>query len=168
MELIVMRHGIAEDREEFAKKNLEDHLRPLTIKGRKRSQKIAMKLRDWLDDIDIIVSSPFVRARQTAEIVSQIFIDKKVLESAELVPSSPPQAFKRWLHAHGDEHKRMLIVGHEPQLSVLVTFLMSGQMEPVLEIKKGGVLCLEIESFKNVAPGTAKLLWLIQPRQMMD
>jgi phosphohistidine phosphatase len=168
MELILMRHGIAEEREEFAKKNAEDHLRPLTLKGRKRIQKVAMKLRDWVGDIDLIVSSPFVRARQTAELTSQIFIDTKVVEAAELVPSSPPQAFKRWLQSHGDQHKRVIAVGHEPQLSVLATFLMTGQLESVLEIKKGGILCLEMQSFKNTTAGSAKLLWLIQPRHIVD
>lgn len=95
MELIIMRHGLAEDREEFNRKNSEDSLRPLTLKGRKKTQKVAMKLRDLIDEVDVIVSSPFTRARQTAEIVSQIFIETKVVEAAELVPSSPPQAFKR-------------------------------------------------------------------------
>jgi phosphohistidine phosphatase len=168
MELILMRHGIAEEREDFAKKNLEDHLRPLTMKGRKRIQKISMQLRDWVDEIDLIVASPFVRSRQTAELASQIFIDTKVVESAELVPSSPPQAFKRWLQALGDSHQRIMAVGHEPQLSVLATYLMTSQLEPVLELKKGGILCLEIASFKTVAPGTAKLLWLIQPKHVVD
>lgn len=168
MELILMRHGIAEDRESFAKKNLEDHMRPLTLKGRKRVQKVCMQLRDWIDEVDLIVTSPFVRARQTAELTSQIFLDTTVVESAELVPSSPPQAFKRWLHAHGDQHKRIIAVGHEPQLSVLATFLMTSQIEPILEIKKGGILSLEISSFKTVTPGSAKLNYLIQPKHIID
>lgn len=168
MELIIMRHGIAEDREDFAKKNLEDHLRPLTLKGRKRVQKVSQQLKNWIEDVDLIVTSPYVRARQTAELAAQIFIDTKLVDTAELVPSSPPQAFKRWLRSHGDEHKRILAVGHEPQLSVLATFLMTGQLEPVLEIKKGGILCLEIDSFQNITAGAAKLLWLVQPRQVME
>lgn len=163
-----MRHGIAEDRQIFEKKKLEDHLRPLTLKGRKKVQKVTMQLRDWVDQADLIVSSPFVRARQTAEIISQIFFDTKVLEAAELVPSSPPQAFKRWLHAHADNCQRIIVVGHEPQLSVLASFLMTGGMEQVLELKKGGVLCLQVSSFKHVAPGTARLTWLVQPRQVLD
>lgn len=169
MELILMRHGPAEDREEFAKKNLEDSLRPLTLKGRKRTQKVAMHLRDWMGgEVDLIVSSPFARARQTAELVSQIFLETKVVEAAELVPSSPPQAFKRWLRAHAENHKKILVVGHEPHLSVLASFLMADQLESLLEIKKSGVLCLKVESFKNIAPGTAKLLWLLQPRHIIN
>jgi len=163
-----MRHGLAEDREEFAKKNQDDSLRPLTMKGRKRTQKVAMQLRDWLEEVDLIVSSPFTRARQTAELVSQIFIETKVVEAPELVPSSPPTAFKRWLRAHGEGHKRILVVGHEPQLSILASYFMSGQEESLLELKKSGTLCLKIENFKTVAPGTAKLMWLLQPRHIVD
>lgn len=163
-----MRHGLAEDREEFAKKNPEDALRPLTMKGRKRTQKVTMKMRDLIGEVDLIVSSPFTRARQTAELVSQILIETKVVEAAELVPSSPPSAFKRWLRAHGDEHKRIIAVGHEPQLSILASYLMADQLESLLEIKKSGLLCLKIENFKTLAPGTAKLAWLIQPRHIVD
>ena len=163
-----MRHGIAEERESFVKKNLEDHLRPLTLKGRKRVQMVSMQLRDWIDEVELIVTSPFVRARQTAELAAQIFLDSKIVEAAELVPSSPPQAFKRWLHGHGDEHDRIIAIGHEPQLSVLATFLMTSQVEPILDIKKGGILSLHIPSFKTVAPGTAKLNWLIQPKHIID
>lgn len=163
-----MRHGIAVEREDFAKTNQEDHLRPLTLKGRKRTQKVAMQLRDWIEDVDLIVSSPFTRARQTAEIVSQIFMETKVVESAELVPSSPPQAFKRWLRSHGDDCKKILVVGHEPHLSVLASFLMSNQVESLLDLRKSGILSLQMDSFKNLTPGAAKLLWLVQPRQIID
>lgn len=163
-----MRHGPAEDREQFAKKNPEDSLRPLTMKGRKRTQRVAMQLRDWIDEVDVIISSPFTRARQTAEIVSQIFIDTKVIEAAELAPASPPQAFMRWLRAHGDDHKRILIVGHEPHLRILASFLLAGQVEPLLEIKKSGALCLKLDSFKYVVPGGAKLIWLLQPQHFID
>jgi len=159
-----MRHGLAEDREEFAKKSSEDSLRPLTMRGRKRTQRVAMQLREWIDEVDLIVSSPYTRARQTAELVSQIFIDTKVIEAAELVPSGPPQAFLRWLRAHGDDYKRIVAVGHEPQLSILASFLLAGQIEPLLEIKKSGVLCLKMESFKFIVPGAAKIVWLLQPR----
>lgn len=168
MELILMRHGIAEDRAEFAKKNLEDHLRPLTLKGRRRCQQVSMRLRDWMDDIELIVSSPFTRARQTAEIASQIFMETKVIEAAELVPSSPPQAFCRWLNAHGDEHQKILAVGHEPHLSTLASFLLAGRQESILELKKGGLLSLKLSSFRTAVPNSAELLWLIPPRFIID
>jgi phosphohistidine phosphatase len=163
-----MRHGLAVDREEFAKKHSEDNLRPLTLKGRRRTQKVAMQMREWIKEVDVIVSSPFTRARQTAEIVSQIFLETKVIEAPELVPSSPPQAFKRWLRSHGDDYKKILIVGHEPHLGILTSYLMADQVEPLLNLKKSGALSLKVDSFKNIAPGTAKLQWLLQPRHFVD
>lgn len=159
-----MRHGIAEERDEFAKKNLDDHLRPLTIKGSRRVQKICLRLHEIMGSVDLIVSSPYTRARQTAEIAAQIFSDINVVEAPELVPSGPPQAFKRWLRTHADECKRVLVVGHEPHMSVFASYLLLSHPEPFLELKKGGVLCMEVESFKNLSPNTAKLLWLLPPR----
>jgi phosphohistidine phosphatase len=163
-----MRHGIAEDRADFAKKNHEDHLRPLTLKGRRRVQQVTMQMRDWVDEVGVIVSSPFTRARQTAEIVSQIFMETKVIEAAELVPSSPPQAFRHWLNAYGDQHKKILAVGHEPHLTLFASFMLAGKQESILELKKGGILSLKIASFKTAVPDAAELLWLIQPRHLID
>ena len=164
MELIIIRHGIAEDREDFAKKNLGDHLRPLTLKGRKRVQKVGMQLADWIPSVDLIVSSPFVRARQTAEIMSQIFFETKVIEAPELVPQSPPAAFLKWLKAHARDLGRIVIVGHEPQLSCFASYLLSGRPDSFIDLKKGGALSLELESFDLSQVGTAELLWLLPPK----
>lgn len=164
MDLILLRHGLAEDKTEFAKKNLEDHLRPLTLKGRRRTQQVCMEMRTWIKEVDLIVSSPFTRARQTAEIASQIYMEAKVIESAELVPSSPPEAFCRWLNAHGDQHKKIIATGHEPHLSTFASYMLTGQAKSFLELKKSGILCLRFESFSSATPKSAELLWLVQPK----
>ena len=169
MELILVRHSIAEEREEFAKKSSEDHLRPLTLKGRKRAQKVAMQMRDWVgDDIDVIVSSPFTRARQTAEIFSQIFMDLKVLEAPELVPNAPPAAFLKWLKAHAKNYRRVLAVGHEPHLSVFASYMLCGKEESLLEVKKGAVVGLELESFNLGLAAKARLQYLLPPKFIVD
>ncbi len=168
MQIIVVRHAVAEDRESFEKKNSEDHLRPLTEKGRRRMIKVAQRVRDWVEDIDLIVSSPYLRAKQTADILSEIYSGIKIVEAPELVPQSPPLAFIKWLRAHGRNLKQIIIVGHEPHLSSLVSCLLSGGEEAFIELKKSGVACLEIESFHELAPGHAQLNWLIQPRLIGD
>lgn len=168
MELILFRHGVAETREEFVKKNLDDPLRPLTLKGRKKVQKVGMRLRDWLPKVDVIVSSPFARARQTAEILSQIYFETKVLEAPELVPQSPSQAFCKWLKVHGPDYNRIVAVGHEPHLSTFASYLLAGKPESFLTLKKGGLLCLELESFEQATPGSAELLWLLPPKFVAD
>lgn len=168
MELILFRHGLAGDREEFAKKNLDDHLRPLTLKGRKRVQKFAIRMTDWVPEVDLIVSSPFVRARQTAEILTQIYFETKVVEAAELTPQSPPAAFAKWLKVHGREYKRIIAVGHDPQLSSIASHLLAGKNEPFLGLKKGGALALEMESFEQAQSGAAQLSWLVPPKFILD
>lgn len=92
-----MRHGIAIDREEYVKKNREDHLRPLTIKGRKKIQKMALELLDMIDEIDLVVTSPLLRAKQTADMMAQIFYDTQLVEVPELSPQSPPELMLKWM-----------------------------------------------------------------------
>jgi len=168
VELYIIRHGIAVEREDFKKKGLEDHFRPLTLKGRKRMQKVAIRLRDFVEDIDVLISSPLVRARQTAEILSQIYFDLEIIEAAELVPQSPPQAFVKWLRVHGRSYKKIAIVGHEPHLSNLASYLLSGEEGSFIDLRKSGVLCLEIEDFATTEPGSSQLVFSVPPRMLAD
>lgn len=168
MELIIIRHAPAEVREDFAKKGLEDQFRPLTLKGRKRMQKVCVHLRDHVKNIDLIVSSPFTRARQTAEIVSQIYFETKVVEAPELVPQSPPQALLKWLRTQGRNYKRIAVVGHEPHLSTFASYMLSGKAESFIDLKKSGVLALGIESFADIQAGHAELLYSIPPKFLAD
>ncbi len=164
MELVIIRHAIAEEREDFKKKGLEDQFRPLTLKGRKKMQKVAFQLKDHVKSFDVIVTSPFTRARQTAEILSQIYFDVPVVEAAELVPQSPPAAFLKWLRVQGRNHRRICIVGHEPHLSTFASYMLTGKAESFLDLKKSGVIILELESFSGAEAGLAQLLLMAPPK----
>ncbi|MGE0633345.1 MAG: histidine phosphatase family protein [Pseudobdellovibrionaceae bacterium] len=164
MQLIIVRHAIAEDREDFKKKSLDDRLRPLTLKGRKKMQKIAMEMREKIKDVELIITSPFTRAKQTAEILSQIFVDIPVVEAPELTPQSPPAAFAKWLKSHAKDCKKIMAVGHEPHLSHLMSWFLSGSEEAFIELKKGGSGAIEFESFAEVRANAGHLLWLLQPK----
>lgn len=168
MELIIVRHALAEEREDFKKKGLEDHLRPLTFKGRKRMQKVCVRLMDHIKEIDLIVSSPLTRARQTAEIVSQIYFETKVVEAPELVPESPPQAFLKWLRIQARHCRRVVVVGHEPHLTSFVSYLLTGKAESFIDLKKSGVIALKLESFATAEAGQAQLLYSIPPKFLTD
>ncbi|HEX7674948.1 MAG TPA: phosphohistidine phosphatase SixA [Bdellovibrio sp.] len=168
MELIIIRHAVAEEREDFAKKGQEDQLRPLTLKGRKKMQKVAVRLRDYVKNFDVIVSSPFTRARQTAEIVSQIYFETKVIEIPELVPQSPPQALLKWIRTQGRNYKRIAIVGHEPHLSTFASYLLTGKAESFIDLKKSGIIALEVESFAQAEVGAAQLLYSIPPKFLAE
>lgn len=168
MELIIIRHGLAEVREEFAKKGLEDQFRPLTLKGRKKMQKVCMRLRDHIKNLDLIVSSPYTRARQTAEIVSQIYFETKIVEAPELVPQSPSPAFLKWLRTQGRNYKRIAIVGHEPHLSTFTSYLLTGKTENFIDLKKGGIIALKVGSFADIQAGKTELLYSIPPKFLTD
>lgn len=127
-------------------------------------QKVALNLRELIGDADQIVSSPYVRARQSAEIIAQIFFDTEVVEAPELVPHGPPQALVRWLKAHARECKSLILVGHEPQLSLFASYLLAGIEESILELKKSAVLCLEAGPVADLGPACAELRWLIPPK----
>lgn len=164
MELIIVRHAVAEEREDFKKKGMEDHMRPLTLKGRKRMQKVCMQLREVVKEVDLIVSSPLTRARQTAEIISQIYFETPVVEAPELVPQGPPQAFLKWLRSQAKHHRRIVVVGHEPQLSSFASFLLTGKEQSFIDLKKSGVIGIEVESFAHIEAGGAQLLYVIPPK----
>lgn len=164
MEIIIVRHALAEEREDFAKKGLEDQFRPLTLKGRKRMQKVCMQMKDFIKDVDVIVTSPFTRAAQTAQILSQFYPGKKVIEIPEMVPQSPPQALLKWIRTQGRNHKRIMIVGHEPHLSVFASFMLTGKAESFIDLRKSGILSLEIESFAQADAGGAELMYSIPPK----
>lgn len=169
IQLVFIRHAIAHDREDFQKKaKLDDAFRPLTSKGRNRLEKMAglMKKR-WIKDLDLVITSPYTRSRQTAEVVAQIYNEKKVIECAELVPQSPPQAFVKWMKSQNFRGNNFAIVGHEPNLSLLVTFLLAGNEYAFLEFKKSGFLCLTVDILKSLGPSSAQLQWFVAPKMLL-
>ncbi len=164
MELIIIRHAVAEERETFAKKGLEDQLRPLTLKGRKKMQKICQHIHDHIKGVDVIVTSPLVRARQTADIISQFYLQAKIIEAPELAPHCAALAFIKWLRTQGANYKKIIIVGHEPHLSTLASLLISGKNESFIDLRKSGIIGIELESFSAAEAGHGHLLYAIPPR----
>lgn len=169
IQLVFIRHAVAMDREDFQKKaKMDDAFRPLTSKGRSRLEKMARIMkRRWVKDFDLIISSPYTRARQSAEVVSQVYGEKKVVECSELVPQSPPQAFVKWLKSQNYRGQTFAIVGHEPNLSLLVTYLLAGNEYAFLEFKKSGILCLEVDMLKGLGPSSGRLQWMVAPKMIL-
>jgi phosphohistidine phosphatase len=164
MKLILVRHGLAAERELFERQNKDESQRPLVIKGRKRSQVMAVELKSWIQDVDLLVSSPYLRAKQTAELFRQSLVPKKYFESIELIPSAPPMAFAGWLRSNAALATKVVVVGHSPQLDLFASWCLSGRLESFIEIKKSGILGLEIESFHDFKPGHAELRFLVSPK----
>ena len=163
MKLVVIRHAIAMEREEFASTGQSDDLRPLTDEGREKMKRHAAALVELVPKIDLLATSPLVRARQTAEIVARAYHIKVSDLTEALVPDAAFSTFTKWLTPHQDKEV-VAVVGHEPHLSTLVTWLMAGLDESRVDLKKGGVCLLEIDGRPHRAAAT--LRWLLTPRQL--
>ena len=131
-------------------------------------EKVAIQLKKLIGTTDLIVSSPYVRARQTAEILREVFPSRSIMEAPELVPHGPPQALVRWFQAHGRDCKSVIAVGHEPQLSLFASWILAGATDSIVDFKKSGVACFEVGSAADLGPSSVELKWLVQPRHWVD
>ena len=163
MNLYILRHGLAVDQGKKGIKN--DQSRPLTPKGMRRLWQIAEAMEQMELSYDWIFSSPWLRAKQTAEIVAQAFeLQKKIKLTEDLAPGGNPKNLIEQLNRLKPQPKNVLLVGHEPYLGRLVGLLASGNTGAAIDLKKGGLCKLEVE---NLHCGRCALLgWLLTPRQM--
>ncbi len=117
-------------------------------------------------DFSLILSSPFLRARQTAEIVARsLKLKRRLAFSDALTPDGDPKTLIRQLSELKPAPENILLVGHEPYLSRLVALLISGGEPPrTMELKKGGLCKLETDSLRFGRCAT--LAWLLTPKQM--
>lgn len=162
-ELLIVRHAVAEDREEFSKSGLPDSERPLTEKGIRKMRKIS----DWLvgqidAPLDLICASPLRRSLQTVDILADDLEFKKKIVLPELDPSHPPEKICKKLESL--DWRLALICGHEPHLSHLICYItgISVKHYAEFELKKGGIASLKLES--SLLDKKAKLQWLVTPR----
>ena len=116
-----------------------------------------------MDVIDVLAASPLVRAQQTAHLVAEPFGLDKIETLETMQPDSDPDDLVPWLADFGDSDT-VAVVGHEPHLSTLVTFLMTGQRRSRIELKKGGACMLRFED--TARAGDAQLVWTIPPAQL--
>ncbi len=161
MNLYILRHGLAV--EPGSRRFAKDADRPLTPKGKRKMGKIARGMQAMELDFDLILSSPYARARQTAELVAAEF--KKKVEFADaLKPDGSARRLIDLLDRLQPRPGNVLLVGHEPYLSELVALLISGDTAVSVVMKKGG-LC-KLSSDALAASRCAVLEWLLTPKQM--
>jgi phosphohistidine phosphatase len=163
MNLYLLRHGIAADPSEPRFKN--DAERPLTPKGKRRLRQVTRAMGALRLSFDLILSSPFLRAKQTAEMVAKDFkLQKKLSFSDELKPGGNPRTLIQQLNERRPKPKTVLLVGHEPYLSKLIGVLTAGSTNMEMDLKKGGLCKLETDSLRYARCAT--LASLLAPRQM--
>ncbi len=164
MQLLVIRHGIAQDKDAFAATGKPDDLRPLTDEGRRKMRECAAGLRALVPSLDTIAASPLVRAQETARIVAEVYGIGTVDTTNALRPDAANTLFVSWLAAQNHD-RTVAVVGHEPHLSLLVEYLLTGTPgRGFVTLKKGGACLLEFDA----APqrGHAQLLWSLAPGQL--
>ena len=160
MQLLVIRHAIAEDRDHWSFSGRPDGERPLTQDGKKRMRRAAAGLHGLVPRIDTLASSPLVRAQETAVIVAREYGGMTVETVPELAPERAADDLLPWLRGHGPD-ACVAVVGHEPGLGLLVGWLLTGRHETFVELKKGAACLLEFDD--PPAAGNATLLWALAP-----
>lgn len=160
-EVYLIRHGIAAERgEEYP----DDSKRPLTSRGIARLKKEAKAL-DQLEVVfDLIIASPLLRTRQTADVLSESMKSKPPVTTADaLAPAGTPAAVIQELGKHMRKG-RIALVGHEPNLGELAGRLI-GARTPI-EFKKGAVCRIDFE----VLPpkGLGHLRWFLTPGMLRE
>lgn len=163
MRVLLIRHAIAQDREEFARSHKSDDARPLTPKGRRRMAAAAQGVRALVPSIDVIASSPLKRAVETAEILARAYNGNGVERLEALAPAGSAEHALEWLRTHADA-TCVAMVGHEPDLSELASYLLLDAVAPLFAFKKGGACLLEFS--RTIEAGDAMLHWLLQPNHL--
>src|SRR3954468_23919762 len=150
MKVFLVRHAVAYERDHA--RWPDDALRPLTPAGRRKFRRAAGGLAKWMPRSARLLTSPFVRARDTAVLLAEARGSKKPVECAELAADKPfSQAFVL-LRARKDQ--AVILVGHEPYLSGLLSLALAGKDARLeVDFKKGGAACIEFTT--RVEPGRA-------------
>jgi phosphohistidine phosphatase len=163
MELYILRHAIAEAAPNPPSGG--DSRRRLTAEGAEKMRRAAEGMKALELSFDLIISSPFLRAKETAQIVADVLASGKRIEfSAKLEPEGNLREFVEELGRKHGEKKSVLVVGHEPSLSRLISVLASGEAKTEIDFKKGALCKLTAET---LAYGhCAALEWLLTSRQL--
>jgi phosphohistidine phosphatase len=159
MEIYVVRHGIAIDRED--PKCPPDPERYLTEEGIEKTKRVAAAVAALGATPDLLLSSPYVRAMQTAEIFASAldYSKQKIRRTDLLLPGAEPSLFFREL-AKDKQTSTLFVFGHAPQLDDIIAAAV-GSKHHITSLKKAGVALLEL---KRVSPPNGQLVWLAPPK----
>lgn len=159
MELYIVRHGIAIDRED--PKCPPDPERYLTEEGIEKTKRVAAGVAAVSASPDLLLSSPYVRAMQTAEIFAMAldYPKQKIRRTDLLLPGAEPTLFFREL-VKDKQTSTLFIFGHAPQLDDVISTAL-GLKHHITTLKKAGVALVEL---RRVSPPSGQLVWLAPPK----
>ncbi|HXC49437.1 MAG TPA: histidine phosphatase family protein [Candidatus Limnocylindrales bacterium] len=173
MDLLIVRHAIAVEHTDW--KGRPDGERPLTDKGRDLMKRNAAGLAVAFPNLDLIATSPLVRAAQTAAVLKGAYKNARVEEVPALTSGAEKGEIAAWLKkrqpvqqeseqaaaAAHQSGQRIALVGHEPDLGQLISWLITGQTRTPFEMRKGGACLLRLT--EPPGPGSAVLRWFLPP-----
>jgi phosphohistidine phosphatase len=182
MELYLVRHGIAQEWHP----DIKDEERELTAQGREKTQKVAKRLYDLGLQFELILTSPLVRSRQTAEILRSCGLSSQVEELSCLAPEGDIQNWLSWLEQRQMPlaHAPLALVGHQPDLGQWAEILVWGKARveafadtaassdprvsspPVIVLKKAGIIGLKLPENGSVM-GRSQMFWLTSPKFLL-
>jgi phosphohistidine phosphatase len=159
MDIYVVRHGIAIDRED--PKCPPDPERYLTEEGIEKTKRVAAAVAALGASPDLLLSSPYVRAMQTAEIFGSAldYSKQKIRRTDLLLPGTEPSLLFREL-AKDKQTSTLFVFGHAPQLDDIIAAAL-GSKHHITSLKKAGVALIEL---KRVSPPNGQLVWLAPPK----
>lgn len=150
MEIWLLRHALAEDRSASGR----DADRTLTEDGHKRAREVARGLAALEPSIELVLTSPFARARQTAEPSARALkLTARMRETAALEPDADPEDILAEIRA--EKVEAVLLVGHEPHMGALLGRLVAGRPGLAIPMKKAAVARL---SWSGSGPATLRAL----------
>jgi len=157
MQLYVVEHGIAVEGGE----GIPDGWRPLTDRGRRRFQKTARAFGKLGRKLDLILTSPLVRAVQTAEILAGETEPGEVAVLAELDPKFDVEALRNAIASRAGKAEAVAIVGHEPQLSSVLAAL-SGVSQAEIDLENGTIVRVDVSTLTDGASADPR--WWLKPK----
>ena len=168
IQLYLMRHGIAADLGEGGIINDAD--RPLTPEGRERMKQAAGGVKELGLKFNVILTSPLLRCRQTAEAVAEVL---ELQHRVKIIDSlAPGKAFAAGEGGHAElylelgayQFDRALLVGHMPDMAEIASYLLAGNRNLNIEFKKGSLCSIELSGLPPRGP--ALLRWMLTPKQL--
>lgn len=164
MDLLILRHAIAFPKD--PSRWPDDSGRPLTAEGVKRARRAAAGLKRIARRPELVLTSPLVRARDTAMIFKQAAGWPEAVQCEALAPSGTPEAVLETLRRRGAKaHRVVAVVGHQPHLGRLLALCLRGDTLPeAFGLKKSAIVCLHFDGPPHV--GQAVLTALLPPRAL--
>ena len=162
MHVYFIRHGLAGQHGDYS----NDDERPLTDEGNRKTRQIAKRFYELGLRFDLILTSPLVRAKQTAEILESEKLGKSLEVADYLAPGGQIQAWLSWLESWRAPDRTLALVGHEPNLSRWAEQLVWGEVRDKFILKKAGAIALLLPD-SGSAIANSQLFWLTPPKLLL-